>query len=71
MDAFLLFMFYVYLCYAVVPVTCSLVVNYWERVYFLTLLCVVFSCVVVTFPYGVTGQVWNLFVSFPDLCLPL
>ena len=49
----------------------ALVVNYWERVYFLTLLCVVFSCVVVTFPYGVTGQVWNLFVSSPDLCLPL
>ena len=28
-----------------------------------------FSCVFVSFPYGVLGQVWCLIVSFPDLCL--
>ena len=28
-----------------------------------------FSCVFVTFPYGVLGQVWNLIVLIPDLCL--
>ena len=31
--------------------------------------CVAFSCVFVTFPYGVLGQV--LIVSIPDLCLSL
>ena len=28
-----------------------------------------FSCVFVTFPCGVLGQVWYLIVSIPDLCL--
>ena len=28
-----------------------------------------FSCVIVTFPYVVLGQVWYLNVSLPDLCL--
>ena len=32
----------------------------------LALLCVVFSCIFVTFPCGVLGQVWYL---IPDLCL--
>ena len=31
------------------------------------LLCVVFSCDSVTFPYGVQGQVWYLIVSIPPL----
>ena len=35
------------------------------------LLCMMFSCVFVTFPYGVLGQVWHLIVSNPDLCLVL
>ena len=34
-------------------------------------LCVVFSHVFVTFPYGVPGQVWYFIVSIPDICLPL
>ena len=34
-------------------------------------MCVIFSCVFVTFPYGVPGQVWYLIVSIPDLCLLL
>ena len=33
----------------------SLVMTYWERVYVLALLCVVFSCAFVSFPYGVPG----------------
>ena len=33
------------------------------------LLYVIFSCLFVTFPYGVLGQVWYLIVSIPDICL--
>ena len=29
---------------------------------------VMFSCVFITFPCGVLGQVWYLIVSIPDLC---
>ena len=32
------------------------------------LLFVVLNCVVVTFPFGILGQVWYLIVSTPDLC---
>ena len=28
---------------------------------------VMFYCVIVTFPCGILGQVWNLIVSIPDL----
>ena len=28
-----------------------------------------FPCVFVTFPYGVSGKVWYLIVSIPDICL--
>ena len=38
-------LFRVYLCYAVLPVPCSLVITCWERTDLLVLLCVVFSCV--------------------------
>ena len=34
-------------------------------------LCVMFSCVFVTLPYGVSGQVVYLIVSIPDLYLLL
>ena len=30
--------------------------------------CVVLNCMVVTFPFGILGQVWYLIVSIPDLC---
>ena len=50
---------------------CSLVVTCWDRAGLLALLCVVFSCGFVTFPYGALGQVWYLIVLIPDLCLPL
>ena len=32
-------------------------------------LCVVLSCIFVTFPSGVLGWLWYLIVSIPDLCL--
>ena len=70
-GSFLLFMIHVCLWYAVLSISCSLVITCWERADFLALLCIVFSCVFVTFPYGVLGQVWYLIVSIPDLCLPL
>ena len=35
----------------------------------MTLLYMVFSCVVATFPDGVLGQVWFLIISIPDMCL--
>ena len=58
-------------CYAGLPVPCSLVIIRWERADLLVLLCVMFSCVIVTFPYDVPGQVWYVIVSFPDFCLLL
>ena len=66
-GSFLLFMFRV--CHAVMSVHCSLVVTCWERANRLALLYVKFSCVFVTFPCRVMGQVWYLIVSIPDLCL--
>ena len=36
----------------------------WERADLLAFLCVVFSCVFVTFPFGVPGKVWYLIVCF-------
>ena len=50
-------------------VPCSLVITEWERADLLALLCVMFSCVFVTFPYGVPSQVWYWIVLIPDLCL--
>ena len=52
----------VYLC---------LVVTCWERAYLLTLLCVAFPCVFVTFPYNALGQVWYLIITNPNRCLLL
>ena len=37
--------------------------------FLLALLCMMFSCVFVTFSYGVLGQVWYLILSIPDRCL--
>ena len=72
MDPLLLCMLRV--CHAFLSVHCSLVVTCWKRADLLALLCVMFllllfSCVFVTFPCGVLGQVWCLIVSIPDLCL--
>ena len=67
MDPFLLFMFRV--CHAVLYVHCSLVDTCWERANLLAVWLVIFSCVFVTLPCGVLGQVWNLIVSIPDPCI--
>ena len=63
------FVICVCLCHTVLSVSCSLVVTCWERADLLALLYVIFSCVFVTFPYGVLGQVWYLVVFISDLCL--
>ena len=44
-GSFLLFIFHVFLCYAILSVPCSLVITCWEMGDLLALLCVVFSCV--------------------------
>ena len=66
MKVLLLFVF----VFAIVMfVSCSLVVTWWERADLLALLYVMFSCVFVTFPYSVLGQICYSAVSVPDLCL--
>ena len=52
-GSFLLFMFHVYLCNDALSVPCSLVITCWDRADLLALLYVVFSCISVTYPYGV------------------
>ena len=54
-------------CHAFLSVHCSLVVTCWERAYRLALLYGMFSCVFITFPCVVLGQVWYLIVSIPGL----
>ena len=63
-----MFVICVCLCYTVLSVSCSLVVTCWERADPLALLCVIFSCVFVTFPHDVLVQVWHFIVSIPGLC---
>ena len=47
-EIFLLFVFSVCVCYTVLSVSCSLVVNCWERADPLAILCEMLSCVFVT-----------------------
>ena len=50
---------------------CHLICSLWpcgQLLGWAGLLCVVFSCVFVTFLCGVPGPVWCLVVSIPDLC---
>ena len=62
-----------YLCFVAVffqtdlSVPSTLVVTCWEKV--LAPLFVMFTCVLVTFIFGVLGQVWLLIASIPDICL--
>ena len=59
-----------YLCYMSVILSCLfLAALWWERADLLTLLYMMISCVFITSPYGVLGQVWYLIVLIPDLCL--
>ena len=55
--------------YTVLSVSCSLVISCLERADLLALLCEMFPCVCVTFPCGVSGQVWYFIVMIPDICL--
>ena len=66
---YLCFVFRVCLCYTVLSVPCSFTVTCQERDGLLALLCVIYSCVFVTFPYGAPDQEWSLTVSIPDLCI--
>ena len=68
-GSFFLFVILVCLYHTVLSVPYSLVVTCWERADLLVLLCMMFSCVFVTSPYGVLGQVRYLNVLIPDLCL--
>ena len=54
-------------CHALSSAYCCLVVTCWERADPLALF-VVINCVIVTFPYGILGQVLYLIVSIPDHC---
>ena len=65
----ILFAIYVSRLSLSICLVCSLQPCDQERAAHLALLCVMFPCVFVTFPYGVSGQVWYLIVSVPDLCL--
>ena len=69
MDPFLLFVFRIFRCHTVlfVPCRCVVIFWFWERADLLTLLCVMFSCDFVIFPYGVLSQVCYLIVTIPDL----
>ena len=58
-------------CHAFLFVHRYLVITCCERANLLALLFVMFSCVFVTFPCGVLGQVWYFIESMPDLCLLL
>ena len=68
-GSLLLFMFHVCLYHTVLSVPCSLAVICWERADLFPLLSVMFPSAFVTFPYGISGQMWYLIVSIPDLCL--
>ena len=54
-------------CHAFASAHWCLVVTCWERADLLALVCGVKLCLV-TFPFGILGQVWYLIVSIPDLC---
>ena len=61
-------MFFVFcVSHAFTSVHCCLEVTCWEGNDLLALDGDV-NCTLVTFPYGILGQVWYLIVSFPDLC---
>ena len=58
-----------FVCYTILSVPCGLVVTCLERTDLFVFLYVMFSCVFVTFQYGVLSHVWYLIVSIPDLCI--
>ena len=63
-------MFHVCLCYAVLAVPCRACDHLLEKGWLLgSRVCVMFSCVFVTFPNGDSGKVCYLIASIPALCL--
>ena len=64
-----------YLCFMSVMLSCLFFAALWSPggkwAGLLALLYMIFSCVFVTFPCGVLGQVRYLIVLIPDLCLLL
>ena len=70
-DQILLWMCFVIVFYTLLSVPCGLVVTCWERDDLLALLCVMISCVFVTFPCGILGRVWYLIAWTPDICISL
>ena len=62
--------FHVCLYYYVLSDLCSRVITCWESDDLLALLCVMLSCVFVTYSYGVSGQWWHLIVLIPDHTIP-
>ena len=62
----MLFIFQVYLCYAVLSVPCSVEITCWESADLLTLLCVMFFLFL-----SHSHLVWYFIVSIPDNCLLL
>ena len=58
-------------CLVFFSVHCSLVVTCWERADLLDLLYWLFycTCIIVTFPCGILGQVWCVIVLILDHCL--
>ena len=54
-----------YLCFMYVMMSRLFFAAAWSP----ALLCVIFSCIFVTFQYSVLGKVWYLIVSIPDRCL--
>ena len=70
-GSFLLVLFHFCLYCTVMSVHCSLVTTCLERARHFAFLYVMVPCVFVTFLYDISGQVWYLIVSIPDLCLLL
>ena len=67
----IIFVICVHFClyYAVLSIPCSLGITCLERADLKALLYMMFSCGFVTFPYGVSVQVWYLIELITDLCL--
>ena len=58
-----------FFCFKSVTLSCLFLAALWSPAgETLASLCVIFSCVYVTFPYGALGQVWYLIASITDLC---
>ena len=69
MNPFCYLCFVFVFCHTDLSVSGTLVVTCWESGDLLGLWYIMFSCVYVSFPYGVLGQVWYFIVLISDLFL--